>query len=83
MMGTYDDLVKNAAKRAQTQARHDQPLTHLERRELGYKRFNVLLPPTLHRAFKFACIRDGVDMADVAEALIEAYVEQLPASRVV
>lgn len=68
----YADLVKRAAERAKPEA---DPVTHMEKRELGWRRFNVMLPPATHRAFKLACIRDELEMADVAQALIESWIE--------
>ena len=66
----YGDLVKRAAERARPVP---DEATHLEKRELGWRRFNVMLPPETHRAFKLQCIKDEVEMADVTKALIEAW----------
>lgn len=69
----YQDLVKKAARRARPQP---DAATHMEKRELGWRRFNVMLPPATHRAFKLQCLRDEVEMSAVAQALIEAWIEQ-------
>lgn len=69
----YKDLVDQAAERVRVVA---HPATHTERREEGWRRFNVMLPPAVHRAFKVACIQDGIDMSDVAHSLIAAWLEE-------
>lgn len=68
----YADLIKQAADRAKVTT---DDSTHVERRELGWRRFNVMLPPETHRAFKLQCIRDDMEMGDVARALIESWLE--------
>jgi len=72
MPSKFDDLVQRRATATTT----ERTMTHLQKREAGWRRFNAMLPPELHQRFKVACIEDQTDMSDVALQLIEEWLER-------
>lgn len=71
MSNKYDDLIKKA-----TQSEGDEPKTHADKRAAGWRRFNVLLSPAEHRAYKVACLEEEIDMSDQARDLILAWMKE-------
>lgn len=72
MPSKFNDLVQRRTAAGSTPEEH---MTHLQKREAGWRRFNCMLPPDIHRRFKVACLEDQVDMSDVTLELIKEWLE--------